>query len=144
MTALPAKPKPESAAGIVRPKRRWRRRLLFPFLLLVIAVPAYGIYLEIKSRIPGVTMDNLRRLKVGMTEKEIEAFLGPKSFEVKNEGWEGEPFNPRTVAWRGKELGINVSFDWHGRAAEIVPHWEWPGPPEETLIDKLRQWITGK
>src|SRR5437867_690624 len=60
-----------------RQTRRWWRAGLLALLLLLLAFPGYVAFEDVVLRRPGVTLDNVRRLKVGMTEQEVEWRLGP-------------------------------------------------------------------
>ena len=124
------------------PKGRWWRRSLFALLLAVLAFPAYVVYEEIQSRRPGVTIDNFRRIKVGMTMDEVEARLGPRSYERKNEPWGGEEVNPKTLVWEGTELDIDVDFSKEGKVNGTRHFWRRrPAPADDSFFDRIRRWI---
>jgi hypothetical protein len=129
-----------------RPRRNrlWRKLTFFALVLLLVAVPAYVVYLEIKSRIPGVTIDNFRRLRAGMTESQIESYLGPKLGQTKNEGWEGDNPLPTTSLWEGPDFRVVVDFNGKGRASEIRLHPKHRGELPETFADRVRRWLGKK
>src|SRR5262245_60118036 len=99
---------------------------------LFATVPLYALYLYFGSRTPevtlvnvstsAITLDNFRKIKIGMTLKQIESFLGPKSWQAKNEGWEGDNPFPKSCAWEGKDISIDVAFDADGHAGQMVYH----------------------
>jgi hypothetical protein len=57
-----------------------------------------------------------------MSLQQIEAILGPKSWERKNEGWEGDNPFPKSCGWEGKDSSVGVSFDAGGRAGAMSYH----------------------
>ena len=128
------------------PKRRWRKLGLFLFILIVVAIPGYGIFVEIESHIPGVTLANYRRLKPGMTEQEIQSFLGPKGGKVRNDGWEfdgweAENPHPWTCSWYGENVSVHVEFTSEGRADGMRLFRRRHDVELETGLDKLRHWL---
>jgi hypothetical protein len=119
LATTPDKPKPNTPENATRPRLRWRRAVPVALMLLAASILAYAVLLEIKSRHPGVTIENFQRLKAGMTEKQIESFLGPKWAQMKNDGWEGDNPFPKTCSWHGEQFWVHVDFDSKGRAGGI-------------------------
>ena len=48
---------------------------------------------------PGLTEDNVRRLRPGTTLAEVEALLGGPATEIIDRQSEGEPISPHRVRW---------------------------------------------
>jgi hypothetical protein len=116
-----------------------RRRLLLgvgpPALL---GVAGLALFLWLMTPTPGVTWENFRRLRVGMSAREAKALLG--------EGYE-ELKRPNTTDrfWWGEDVVISLSFDvdrlWAGHAFPpdfITRHVEYIRP-HESFLDRIRR-----
>jgi hypothetical protein len=83
-----------------------RRRLLLVVGLLVAATLGIGLYLWITTPRPGVTRENFRRLRVGMTLQEAEEIMGGRAKEEPS-GWKGPPI----WVWRDGPVLVGVFLD---------------------------------
>jgi hypothetical protein len=86
----------------------------------------------------GVTVQNFRRLQVGMNEAAVESLLGEQGEEIRVNEWEN-----REKRWRGDKLIITVAFDTERRAKHIWVDWLVAPPPQPapSFADKVRDWL---
>jgi hypothetical protein len=86
----------------------------------------------------GVTVQNYRRLQVGMNEASVENLMGEVGEEIAVQAWEN-----REKRWRGDKLIITVAFDTERRAKHIWVDWrvEPPLQPAQSFADKVRDWL---
>jgi hypothetical protein len=124
----------------------FRRRLP----LSVGAVAGFALFLWLMSPTPGITWDNFRRLRVGMSVRDVEALLRepfrmPEHTDYSFISWRGDG---TYCLWDGKEVVICLVFGadrlecgW----AEPTGQQDYPGRferirPDETFLDRIRKW----
>jgi len=106
------------------PRRgRWWWRAMLALFVAVLIFPGYIVYEEIQSRRPGITVDNFRRIKVGMTQEEVQARLGSptrKDRALYQEFIGGPLCDGSNKVWLGANVRIEVLFDVDGRALSLM------------------------
>jgi hypothetical protein len=97
-------------------RRKW---LLIVTALALLGVAGFFLFLWATSTAPvsGVTLENFRRLRVGMSSSEVEGLLGKPQKTLKRD-WE----NWDWTIWPTKEVAIYLLFDrdlllWFGKAS---------------------------
>ena len=106
---------------------RRRRLLLGVGALALLGMVGFGLFLWVTNP-PRVTLDNCRRLRQGMSVRDVEALLG-------------EPNEVNKYAhctfrvWRSEEAEIAVIFD----TADQV--WYRPSFWEHSFLDRIRRWL---
>lgn len=123
---------------------RKRRRLLI--LLGLLGATSWLAFLGVLlishlTMSPGVNAENFRRLRLGMTQTEVERILGrPGEFEPKSPHWQ---------QWNENGTFISVCFGNHdgtlnGASANIAV----PGSgryllelPEKSVLNEIRRWL---
>lgn len=89
-----------------------RRLLILMGAATLLTVAGFVLTLWITSPTPGVTWENFRRLRQGMTEKDVVALLGESSKpDVVRFGDGHIPTHLRR--WRGEEVVIYLDFSQH-------------------------------
>jgi hypothetical protein len=142
------------------PMRR-HRLLLITGAVALLGVAGFCVLTWLTSPTPGVTWENFRRLRLGMSARYVEALLG-KPFRV------AERTDCSIRFWRGEEVGIYLAFEadalvsGDALAADLIdPHAEigpaiigLSGPldventghtesvrPADSLLDRIRRWL---
>ncbi len=123
---------------------RWRKRALvkggFALWLVLVALWLFfhAVIAVLQYWEAGVTVQNYRRLQVGMAEAAVESLLGEQGEAIPVNDWEN-----REKRWRGDKLIITVAFDTELRAKHIWVDWlvEPPPQPTPTFADKVRDWL---
>jgi hypothetical protein len=125
-----------------------RRRLLLGLTgVALLVVAGFGVLIWLTSPTPGVTLDNFRRLREGMSIRDVEALLG-KPDRV----FEGAARTHRV--WRGEEVVISLTWDaddadrlWVGFAEPPGQEWN-PNTgyyeriqKDESFLDRIRRWL---
>ena len=120
----------------VRPARWWRICRV-ALLLAFLSFAACSALSWWRFLGPGVTVRNYRQLKLGMTEKQVDSLLGPKTrqSDVKIVGFDGADWGPPSE-WVGADLIVSVVF-YNGNAMHIARAWRRPEGPKETLLAKI-------
>jgi hypothetical protein len=127
------------------PMRRRRRLLLAVGALALIGVAGFAFFLWLTSPTPapGVTWENSRRLRAGMSVRDVEALLGKPSPEVTEivGGGTGR-------WWRGEEVDIELVFDADRVLFGVASsQWKYGRPrieyirPAESFLDCIRRWL---
>jgi hypothetical protein len=127
-----------------------RRRLLLGMgSVALLGVAGFVLLLWLTTPTPGVTWENFRRLRKGMSARHVEAVLGEQSLPDVKQGI----YTLRL--WRGEEVAMSLTFEsgvlHHGSAfpaqylgqtvikgyvhGEQVPS----SPAEETFLDRIRR-----
>jgi hypothetical protein len=126
---------------------RRRRLLLVVGAAILLVVAGFALLLWLTTPTPGVTLENFRRLRVGMSAKDVEALLGQPQ-EVS--ALQSIPGISR--CWRRDgEVVIRLTFTiWQkltggeatpqGELANHVPPAFVPSP-DETFLDRIRSWL---
>jgi hypothetical protein len=124
---------------------RRRRLLLGAGLLGLVALAGLAAFVRFTAPTPGVTVENYRRLRIGMTAQQVEAILG-----------EGPTSQQPTAArgrwqkyWKGKELTIYLLFERDGIVlrgnagpADRDPFFgEVEVRESDSFIDRLHRWL---
>jgi hypothetical protein len=119
------------------PMRR-RRLLLVVGAVVLLGVAGFVLLVWLTKPTPGVTWDNFRRLREGMSPKDVEALLG--------EPYDVEDYRTYTNRyWRGEEVvKISLEFTEDGLKFGVAGHGL--GPVEglhtdESLLDRIRRWL---
>jgi hypothetical protein len=133
-----------------------RRRLLLGAGVLALVMTALGAFLWFATPTPGVTRDNFRRLKLGMTEPEAERLLGGPG-EVNP-----VPFSyvgTRELEWTGNGVTIRLRFRQYCRIFDLErpdgqmalyqgllmrpdsDEWEPVEASHDDLLTRLRDWL---
>jgi hypothetical protein len=130
-----------------------KRRLLFAFLFAVALVAGLSSAWYLALPTPGVTEDNLERLRDGMSERKVAAILGgPGTFKGRDTNVFGDEFTVKE--WREDALVVRGTFDKHGallQAATVISDAP-PYSPDEpyvkvlptdrkTTLDAIRLWL---
>ncbi|HJZ91897.1 MAG TPA: hypothetical protein VKE40_13575 [Gemmataceae bacterium] len=113
--------------------RRWRRRTLVGLALL--AIVSALVFLWPTAEPPGVTRTNLKRLRLGMSEAEVQALLGPPSADLTGQApasGPGPAGQGRLLRYDGDGVGAQVEFDPDGRLARIFPY------VRDSFVERLR------
>ena len=105
-----------------------KKRLAIIGLLLVFTLGGVGVVIYTLQPTPGVTFRNFNRLRLGMTEEEVEAILGQKGEEKSIE----MPYAP-TIWWHGTvwENGdriLKITFDKINVTNPVVDTCTWNTP----------------
>jgi hypothetical protein len=93
-----------------------RRTFLLGIGIAVVAL-AFAVTDWVVGPAPGVTEANARRIKPGMTLREVEAILGARGLCV----WDGTSstiFRPHPYLWAGPDARVIVEFTNGGTAEE--------------------------
>jgi hypothetical protein len=98
--------------GMCRLVVRYRYLLLASLLLRVGAAPLALYYAILPAWLRGPVWDKYQQVRLGMTEEEVEAILGPP------DSVEGGELMPSCSAWFVGEQTVAVDFDTDGRATE--------------------------
>jgi hypothetical protein len=126
------------------------RRLLWCLGAGVLLLAAGAVLWVVVRVLPDrVTPENYYRIKVGMTEREVEAILGGPA-DAEASGAFVPPLPPPTVAWMkfwvGERWVVIVDFDSRGRVVnrdcdegETAEFRRMHGLPELTFWRKLRR-----
>jgi hypothetical protein len=88
--------------------RRLVRRLAWAGVALTVVALAFGVMVRLLEPPPGVTEANLRRIREGMTLRDVEAILGPVNEEV---SWTGGTPCQGIQSWSGETGFVFVFFD---------------------------------
>lgn len=111
-------------------------------LLLFFVVSAVAIHdIEFASFWPGVTIGGYRKLKVGMTETEVEAILGSKGERVVDDGGFEDGPGIDLRRWHGARVNISVLFDENKLVRQVGASPKGGGPLGEAFLQKVRRWI---
>ena len=133
----------QQASATGRRKRRLLKWALALFFVFLIPVVFFGIF-DVHSLEPGVTAHNFRRLRVGMSEKEVESLLGGAGADIPPGDWAEMDVDPDLLlpqkGWRGPKMAVAIAFDEHRRIRRIFVNWIEEEPPEE-FADKVRRWL---
>ncbi len=130
---------------------RWRRLLLVVGAVALLGLAGLFLFLWLTSPTPGVTWNNFRRMRVGMSAKDVEALLGDPydAHEFMLDGLDPLPV-AKCKYWRGKDVIIALSFDtadWvvAGEAApreeDFVNNCHVEEIRPENLLDRLHRWL---
>jgi hypothetical protein len=110
--------------------------------LWLVGVALVALALLLTDRLlwrPGLTEDNVRRIKAGMTLAEVEALLGGPATETIDGQAEGEPISPLRVRWQREWLeggdSVVVQFWADGRVMATAGGRRRPGP-----LARLHAW----
>jgi hypothetical protein len=127
-----------------------KKHLLISVAVLELgAFQTLGVYLFLRDR-PGVTESTCNRIKVGMTEAEVETILGvPKAtdqemFESGFPNWKtiavllsnAHPFEPTVLTWIGADGYAFVLFDDNGKV--IGANWQ---STNQSFLDHILRWF---
>src|SRR5205823_12125574 len=90
---------------------------------------------------PGLTQDNVRRIRPGMTLAEVEELLGGPATETIDWQAEGEPISPLRVRWQrnwqAEGAAVDVQFTTDGRVMAAAGR----GRPQPGPLARLRSWL---
>jgi len=123
--------------------RKRRRVLMWLGLIAIISWLAFvGMLLNSHLAMsPGVNAENFRRLRLGMTQAEVERIMGrPGEFELKSQHWR---------QWKENGTFISVGFgNYDGTMNCASANVLVPGSgrymlelPEESVINDIRRWL---
>lgn len=121
-------------------RSRWIRIAAALAMVLAILIGYYAVW----SARPGITLSNYSRLEAGMTQEQVEEFLGPPGFDAHDfdNPWAGLMFlctpggGRSRVIWTGPDSAVIVLFDQDGRLDEK----SWLDA-EHSLRAKIRKWV---
>jgi hypothetical protein len=96
------------------------------------SVPLLGLFFP--GPPPGVTLDNFRRLRQGMTEQEVEAHLGGPGKRV---GTGPAAFD---LQWESKQLTVFVTL--HPGSGTVLDAWAYPAGGVSNEVGERIRWDT--
>ncbi len=113
------------------------RKLLLAALGLLVVVAPLPVYLSLMTPPPGVTMENVDRLRMGMTKAQVKAILGDGGLEE----------SPWRTCWDTNKLHVQVCFTLkdsvnsvYFREGTHADEWNCV-ERNSTFIDKIRRWL---
>jgi hypothetical protein len=126
-----------------------RKRLLL--MLGCVAAVLLAGYMTLRLTGPRhrITEENIKLIKKGMTEEEVEAILGSKAGSIPD----GTLHAPNSLTvdsidtrsskhWVGKDVDVSVGFDADGRVTSVTQLFILDRSDRpETILDKLRRWL---
>lgn len=134
-----------------------RRRLLLVGVGLVgLLCVGFALFVWLTTPTPGVTWENYRRLRIGMSARDVKALLGARYLRVVGSAISDNEYLIEereevcetlggTRCWRGEELAIYLTFDEADRLTsgeafrgQVARH----GIPlltDETFLDRIRR-----
>ena len=121
--------------------RKAKRVLMWLGLIGILAILGLVAAQWLSPWKPGISVNNFRRLTLGMTEAEVESILGrPGEFELRSPHWKQWNENGTFISVGfGNHDGslncatANVSVPGSGRSLLVIP--------EESIIDRSRRWL---
>jgi hypothetical protein len=119
---------------------------------MVLVAGAFLITDGVLGQRPGVTEANARRIRKGMTAREVESILGPPNwcgwFELRHLRRITMPLESRHkllaagqapgFMWEGDQHFVSVDFDEKGLVNWV--NYEFP-PSPPSLLERLRSWL---
>ncbi len=115
-------------------KRPFVRRGAWVGVALTVVVLAFGVTTRLLSLIPGITEDNVRRIHIGMTAREVAAILGEPTCD--GDLSEGFPRSPGTMPGMFPRMGFP------GRGPQPIPRAQWGQWIEAGRAGVWRWWDT--
>ena len=125
-----------------------RRRLLLGMAAILLTVGGLALVHWLTAPTPGVTWENFRHLRIGMSVKDLEALLG-EPYETAE-----QPDGVIQRVWRGEEVEITLWFGteeddvFRGRLASGAASFpRQPNSyvenmcPDESVLDRIRRWL---
>lgn len=123
---------------------RRRRLLLVVGAVVLLGMAGFVLLLWLTSQAPapGITWDNFRRLRMGMSVGDVEALLGePHEIDDLGDGYV-------VKWWRSQEVTIGLGFNANQRLhlgtadpTGVSPICAESLHPPESVLDRLRQWL---
>jgi hypothetical protein len=131
--------------GETLPMRR-RKLLLGAVAVALLGVVGFSLFLWLATPTPGVTWENFRRLRAGMSARDVERLLG-QPLEVEEAGrctirlWQGEKVKI-SLTFEEDVLGSGEAFPPQSpRYGLMIGPVEHMRPAEESLLDRIRRWL---
>jgi hypothetical protein len=108
-----------------------RKRLLLIAALLAAVAVTLGVLVMLPAMLrlqPGVTKANFDRIKIGMTQAEVEEIFGQKGVPL---------WSPRALLWASDD-GSEVEVDFGVVGCVQTKIWV---SSNEPILDKIRRWL---
>jgi hypothetical protein len=119
------------------------RLLLGAGMVALLGVAGFVLFVWLTTPTPGVTWENFRRLRVGMSLEDVEQMLGRQEQSME---W---GFGAATRYWWGEDVVVDLTFDTDQRLlngtasprGSTLTEWEQLPGTDGNFLDRVRRWL---